>query len=86
MPTVSSYSTFQLSGDESNRQKDEHSYQMQQYLQADQTVTGRLAQSATSMEGKKGSKKHSTKESMKKLKGRLADLEDVIQGTSSSAV
>ena len=59
---------------------------MQQYLQADQTVTERLAQSATSMECKKGRKKHGTKESMKKLKKRLADLEDVIQGTGSSAV
>jgi len=59
---------------------------MQRYLQADPTVTERLAQSATSMEGKKGSKKHITKESMKKLKKRLAGLEDVIQGTGSSAV
>ena len=59
---------------------------MQQYLQADQTVTERLAQSATSMEGKKGSKEHGTKESMNKLKKRLADLEDVIQGTGSYAV
>ena len=59
---------------------------MQQYLQADQTVTERLAQSATSMEGKKGRKKHGTKESMKNLKKRVADLEDVIQGTGSSAV
>ena len=59
---------------------------MQQYLQVDPTVTERLTQSATFMKGSKGSKKHDTKESMKKLKGRLADLEDVIQGTSSSAV
>jgi hypothetical protein len=59
---------------------------MQQYLQAEQTVNERLAQSATSMEGKKRSKKHDTKESMKKLKKRLADLEDVIQETGSSAV
>jgi hypothetical protein len=59
---------------------------MQQHLQADPTVTERLAQSATFMEGKKGSKKHGTKESMKKLKKRLADLEDVIQGTGSSVV
>jgi hypothetical protein len=41
---------------------------MQQYLQADPTITERLAQSATSMDAKKGSKKHGTKESMKKLK------------------
>jgi len=59
---------------------------MQQYLQADPAVTGRLAQSATSMEGNKGSKKHGTKESMKEIKKRLADLEDVIQGTGSSTV
>jgi hypothetical protein len=59
---------------------------MQQYLQADQTVTERLAQSATSMEDKKGRKKQGTKESMKNLKKRVADLEDVIQGTGSSAV
>lgn len=59
---------------------------MQQYFQADPTVTERLVQSATSMEGRKRSKKHGTKESVKKLNKRLADLEDVIQGTGSSAV
>lgn len=59
---------------------------MQQYLQADQTITECLTQSATSIEGKKGSKKHGTKESMKKLKQQLAGLEYVIQGTGSSTV
>jgi hypothetical protein len=38
------------------------------------------------MEGKKGGKKHVTGESMKKLKKRLADLEDVIQGTGYRTV
>ena len=89
-PTNFGYSQFpedhQRSWLSVSRRKGEHSYQMQQYLQADPTVTKRLAQSTTSMEDKKGGKKHGTKESMKKLKKRLADLEDVIQGTSSSAV
>ena len=55
---------------------------MQQYLQADPTVTERLAQSATSM---KGEKKHGTDGSVKKLKKRVADLEEVIQSGGSSA-
>ena len=55
---------------------------MQQYLQADPTVTERLAQSATSM---KGGKKYGTEGSIKKLKKRAADLEDVIQSGGSSA-
>jgi len=59
---------------------------MQQYLQVDPTVTERLTQSATFMKGSKGSKKHDTKESMKKLKKRLTDLEDAIQGAGSSVV
>jgi hypothetical protein len=59
---------------------------MQQYLEADSTITERLAQSTTYMEGKKGRKKHETKESTKKLKKRLADLQDVIERTESSKV
>ena len=55
---------------------------MQQYLQADPTVTERLVQSATSM---KAGKKHGTKASVKKLKKRVADLEEVIQSASSTA-
>lgn len=58
---------------------------MQQYLQADPTVTERIAQSATSMKDKKGRKKHGTERSVKKLKKRLADLDEVIQGGGSSA-
>ena len=66
-------------------QKDEQSYQMQQYLQAGLTVTERIAQSATSMKGKTGRKKHSTEGSGKELKKRLADLDEVIQGGGSGA-
>ncbi len=55
---------------------------MQQYLQADPTVTERLAQSATS---KKAGKKHGTKASLKKLKKRVADLEEVVKCGSSTA-
>jgi len=54
---------------------------MQQYLQADPTVTERLAQSAASM---KGGKKHGADGSVKKLKKRVADLEEVIQSGGSS--
>jgi hypothetical protein len=61
---------------------------MQQYLQADPTVTERMlriAQSATSMKGKTGRKKHGTEGSGKELKKRLADLDEVIQGGGSGA-
>jgi hypothetical protein len=58
---------------------------MQQYLQADPTVTERLSQSATSIKGKKGREKHDTEESVKRLGKRLADVEDVIQSSGSSA-
>jgi hypothetical protein len=51
---------------------------MQQYLQADLTVTERIAQSATSMKGKTGRNKNGTEESVKELKKRLTDLVEVI--------
>jgi len=54
---------------------------MQQYLQADPTVAERLVQSASIKAGKK----HGTKASVKKLKKRVADLEEVIQSASSTA-
>lgn len=53
---------------------------MQQYLQADSTVTERLAQSATFMKGGK----HHAEGSVKKLKKRVADLEVVVQNGGSS--
>jgi hypothetical protein len=37
------------------------------------------------MNGKKGREKHNTEESVKNLKMRLEDLEDVIQSGGSSA-
>ena len=52
---------------------------MQQYLQADPTVTERLVQSATSMKGEK----HGTEGSVKELTKRIADFEEVIQGGGS---
>jgi hypothetical protein len=55
---------------------------MRQYLQADPTITERLAQSATSM---KEGKKYGTEGSIKRLKKRVADLEEVIQSGGSSA-
>jgi len=54
---------------------------MQQYLEADPTIADRLVQSATSM---KAGKRHGTKASVKKLKKWVADLEKVIQNSSSS--
>lgn len=64
-----------------SRQKDEQSYQMQQYLQADPTFTERLVQSAPSM---KVGKKHGMGGSVKNLKKRVAGLELVIQSSGSS--
>jgi hypothetical protein len=55
---------------------------MRQYLQADPTVTERLAQSAASI---KGGKKNGTDGSGKERKKRMADLEEVIQSGGSSA-
>jgi hypothetical protein len=55
---------------------------MRQYLQADPTVTERLAQSAVSI---KGEKKKGTDRSRKELNKQVADLEEVIQSGSSSA-
>lgn len=53
---------------------------MQQYLQADPTVTERLVQSAASIKGEK----QGTEGSVKELKKRVAGLEGAIQGGSSS--
>lgn len=58
---------------------------MQQYLQADPTITERVAQASNLVRAKKESKKHGTKGSVKELKERLADLEKVINRDSSSA-
>jgi len=55
---------------------------MQQYLQADPTVTERLVQSAASMKGEK----QGTDGSVKELTKRIASLEGLVQdGSSSSA-
>jgi hypothetical protein len=53
---------------------------MQQYLQADPTVTERLVQSATSIKGEK----QGTEGSVKELTKRVAGFEGVIQGGTSS--
>jgi len=53
---------------------------MQQYLQADSTVTERLVQSATSMKGEK----QGTEGPVKELTKRIADFEEAIQGGASS--
>jgi hypothetical protein len=53
---------------------------MQQYLQADPTVTERLVQSASSIKRKK----QGTEGSVKDLTKQIADLEKVIQGGGAS--
>jgi hypothetical protein len=55
---------------------------MQQYLQADSTITERLVQSALSTKGKKNDMEGSVKE----LTKRVADLEEAIQGGVSAGL